>query len=266
MNYNAYFACAQKAAEAGAKILLNYWGKLKSVEYKSSQSDLVTVADREAEAAIIQVIKSHFPEHSILGEESGLEDLHQSPFQWIIDPLDGTTNYTHNYPMVAISIALWHEGEPLVALVYNPIFKEYFHAIKGSGAYLNDQKLAVTATSELSAALLATGFAYDRRKSPETNYTQFAFFTQITQGVRRSGSAALDLAYVAAGRLDGYWERGLKPWDIAAGALLITEAGGRISNYDLSPLNLAKGRVLATNGTLHEAISLELMKMSSLTL
>lgn len=256
-----FLKCGMEAAEAGAKVLLRYWGKLESVECKSSSSDLVTIADRESESAIIHVIRKYFPKHGVLGEESGLEDLYQSEYQWIIDPLDGTTNYTHNYPMVSISIALAHRGELLIGLVYNPICKESFHAVKGGGAFFNGQKISVTKTSELSCALLATGFAYDRKKSPETNYTEFAYFTQLTHGVRRGGSAALDLAYVAAGRLDGYWERGLKPWDIAAGALLVQEAGGQISNYDLSPLNLSEGRVLASNGLLHPIISSELMKL-----
>lgn len=256
-----FLKCAREAADEGAKILSHYWGKLTSVECKSSSSDLVTVADRESEMAIIQVIRKYFSEHGILGEESGLEDLYQSEYQWIIDPLDGTTNYTHNYPMVSISIALAHKGELLVGLVHNPIYKESFYGTKGGGAFFNGHKMAVTKTAELSSALLATGFAYDRKKSPETNYTEFAYFTQLTHGVRRGGSAALDLAYVAAGRLDGYWERGLKPWDIAAGALLVQEAGGQISSYDLSPLDLSKGRVLASNGFLHQAISSELMKL-----
>lgn len=257
-----FLQTAKEAAQAGAEVLLHYWGKIKSVECKSAPSDLVTVADRESEARIIQVIKSRFPDHTILAEESGLESGRQDDYLWIIDPLDGTTNYTHGYPMVSISIALTLKGEPLVGVVHNPILKEFFEAKKGDGALLNGQKIAVTCVEELSSSLLATGFAYDRLKTPETNYKEFAYFTQLTHGVRRGGSAALDLAYVACGRLDGYWERGLKSWDIAAGALLVTEAGGRVSNYDLSPLDLKSGKVLATNGRLHQAISTELMRLA----
>ena len=257
--------CAQEAADAASKVLKKYWGKLKSVETKSAPSDLVTIADKESEEAIIRVIRSYFPDHAILGEESGLEDRHHSPYQWIIDPLDGTTNYTHGYPMVAISIALYYQMKPLVALVQNPLFNETFYAQKNRGAYGNGKKLSVSKTHDLSSALLATGFAYDRLKTPETNYIEFAYFTQLTQGVRRLGAAALDLAYVAAGRLDGYWERGLKPWDMAAGVLLIEEAGGKTSSYDTSPLDLSSGKILATNGRLHEAISAELMKLKRLT-
>lgn len=256
-----YLDCGLEAANAGASVLLHYWGKLKEVECKSSSSDLVTVADRESEKIIIEVIKASFPEHGILGEESGLEDHYHSDYQWIIDPLDGTTNYTHSYPMVSISIALYHKNEPLIGIVYNPILQELFQAASGSGAFLNGKKIHVSSTCELSRSLLATGFAYDRLKTPETNYSEFACFTQLTQGVRRAGSAALDLAYVASGRLDGYWERGIQPWDMAAGLLLVTEAGGTVTAYDQSPIDLKSGKILASNAHLHSQISMELLKL-----
>lgn len=257
-----FLECGLKAAEDGSQVLLKYWGKLKEVECKSSSSDLVTVADKEAEKAIIKHLRSYFPDHGILGEESGLDDREESLYRWIIDPLDGTTNYTHNYPMFSISIALFYKGKPLVGIVHNPLLQETFHAIKGGGAFLNEEKIKVSSTCELSKSLLATGFAYDRLKSPETNYTEFAFFTQLTQGVRRAGSAALDLAYVASGRLDGYWERGLKPWDMAAGILLVTEAGGQVSSYDQTPIDLKSGKILASNGHIHAQISNELLKLN----
>lgn len=253
---------AIEASEAGCKVLLKYWGKLESIKHKSSTSDLVTEADQESEKAIIGVIKKYYPTHSVLAEESGLEGSKTAPFLWVIDPLDGTTNYTHMYPMFAVSIALWHEGKPIVGVVYNPMSKELFHASLNQGAFLNNERLHVSATQKLAASLLATGFAYDRQKSPETNYKEFTYFTHLTQGVRRGGSAALDLCFVASGRLDGYWERGLQPWDLAAGSLLVTEAGGQVTAYDRTPFDLYSGKVLASNGHIHPLISQELMKLS----
>ena len=258
---NTFLECAKEASQAGAEVLKKYWGKLQSVERKSSHSDLVTIADKESEEAIIGVIKTHYPDHGILAEESGLADIPSSDFQWVIDPLDGTTNYTHCYPMNAVSIGLVHKGVVIVGVVQNPILNELFWGVRGGGSFLNGERLEVSATDELTSALLATGFAYDRQKTPETNYTEFTFFTHLTQGVRRAGSAALDLAYVAAGRLDGYWERGLQAWDMAAGSLLVEEAGGRVTAYDGSPFNLYSGRILASNTKLHEAISTELVKL-----
>lgn len=263
---NPPLLCALTAAQEGAQILKKYWGRLQSVEIKSSHSDLVTIADKESEKVIIERIKAHFPDHAILAEESGLAHAsklaEESKYLWIIDPLDGTTNYTHCYPMVSISIALMEKGQVIIGVIFNPFTQELFYAERGKGAYLNDQILSVSSTKELTSSLLATGFAYDRLKSPETNYTEFGYFTQLTQGVRRGGSAALDMAYVAAGRLDGYWERGIQPWDVAAGLLMVEEAGGRVSAYDTSPIDLYSGKVLATNGAIHETISGELMKLS----
>lgn len=245
---------ARQAAERGALVLQEHWGKLERVDFKSSHSDLVTIADKESEKIIIETIKNQFPSHAILAEESGLE-AHTSDYMWIIDPLDGTTNYTHQYPVISVSIGVLYKKEPLVAIVYNPILKENFEAIRGKGATLNGKPIHVSQVKALPDSLLATGFAYDRLKTPETNYKEFTHFTQATQGVRRAGSAALDLAYVAAGRLDGYWERGIKPWDMAAGWLLVLEAGGKVSAYDGSPVDIHSGQILASNGHLHEVMS-----------
>lgn len=247
-------ATAQQASSKGAQILTEYWGKITAYDLKSSHSDLVTIADKKSEAVIIETIKKSFPDHAIMAEESGFEAL-PSDYLWIIDPLDGTTNYAHQYPTVSISIGVLYKQEPMVAIVFNPLLNENFEAAKGRGSTLNGKPIRVSSIAKLEDSLLATGFAYDRLKSPETNYKEFTHFTQLTQGVRRAGSAALDLAYVAAGRLDGYWERGVKPWDMAAGWLLVQEAGGKVTAYDNSPLDLMDGHILASNGHLHDEMS-----------
>jgi myo-inositol-1(or 4)-monophosphatase len=254
-----YLKKALEAAQAGGDILKSYWGKLTGYQEKSSGGDLVTEADKRSEAQIISILNSAYPSHAILGEESGLQAVKDSEFLWAIDPLDGTTNYAHQYPFVAVSIGLIHKGKPVVGVVYNPIFNELFWARQGSGTFLNGQQIHVSKVSELRRSLLATGFAYDRHEVSDTNYREFCHLTGITHGVRRAGSASLDLGYVAAGRLEGFWERGLKVWDIAAGIVLVEEAGGRVSAYDQSGVILESGRILATNGSIHAAVSRELM-------
>jgi myo-inositol-1(or 4)-monophosphatase len=260
MSYENFLTVALEAAHKGSEALLKYWGKLQNVREKTFAWDLVTEADKESETIIIEVILSHFPSHQILAEESGMGMQQESEYLWIIDPLDGTTNYTHQYPMVSVSIGLMHKQEIIVGVVFNPIFKELFHAVKGSGAQLNGHPIQVSKTDKLSQSLLATGFAYNRLTTPDNNYTEFCRLTNISQGVRRLGSAALDLAYVAAGRLDGYWERGLQPWDLAAGVLLVEEAGGKVSGYEDTPFDLFTGRILATNGMIHQELSKNLIK------
>lgn len=256
-----YLALAREAVLRGGAVLRKYWGKLKNVTHKATSIDLVTEADKESEDVILSFIAHHFPEHSILSEEAGLHQDSQNDYQWIIDPLDGTTNYTHQYPQVAISLALMRKGEPLLGIVYNPITEEFFQAIKGQGATLNHVSIHVSTIDSINSSLLASGFPYDRRENPDNNYAEFCALTHLSQGVRRGGSAALDLAYVAAGRFDGYWERGIKPWDIAAGKLLVEEAGGTVSSYDKTPLDLYSGRILASNGLIHEALSQELLEV-----
>jgi myo-inositol-1(or 4)-monophosphatase len=243
------------AARGASHHLVDQWEKEYAIREKSSPSDLLTAVDEASEKHIIAHIKAHFPLHGIIAEESIAQAVDHLEYVWVIDPLDGTTNYTHRFPMVCISIALLHRGQPIVAVVYNPLAQELFHAIKGHGAYLNDQVLKVSTVQDLSHSLLATGFAYDRRDTPNNNYAQFFFLTHISQGVRRMGSAALDLAFTAAGRLDGYWERGLKCWDVAAGILLVTEAGGTVSAYEGGPIDIYAGEVLATNGVIHKDLS-----------
>ena len=254
---------AKEAALAAGAILQSYWGKLEAIEEKGRPGDLVTEADKAAEAAILQVLHQRVPDHAILAEESGQVGNLESPYLWAIDPLDGTTNYAHQYPVSAVSIGLLIEGVPHVGTIFDPFRQELFQAATGLGATRNQKPIQVSSTTELGKSLLVSGFAYDRRETTDNNYQEFCHLTHLTQGVRRSGSAALDLAYVACGRFDGYWERGLSPWDMAAGIVLVQEAGGRVTAYDQSPLAIRSGRILATNQQIHQALSTELLRVRS---
>ncbi|MEC4893354.1 MAG: inositol monophosphatase family protein [Oscillatoria sp. PMC 1051.18] len=255
---------ASEAALSAGAILQDYWGNVQAIEEKGRSGDLVTEADKKAEAVLIHVLQTHFSEHGILAEESGKLGDTQSPYLWAIDPLDGTTNFAHAYPLSTVSVGLLIEKVPVVGVVYDPFRNELFRAAKGLGATCNRRPIQVSQTSELSKSLLVTGFAYDRRETTDNNYAEFCYLTHLTQGVRRSGSAALDLVNVACGRLDGYWERGIKPWDMAAGIVLLEEAGGKVSAYDGSSFILESGRILATNGKLHNSLSEALQKTPSL--
>jgi myo-inositol-1(or 4)-monophosphatase len=255
---------ATEAALAGGAKLSAHWGKLDAVEEKGRSGDLVTIADKEAEAAVLDVMQRHLPDHAILAEESGQLGEDRGGYLWAIDPLDGTTNYAHQYPFSATSIGLLYDGVPLVGVVYDPFHEDLFRAAKGLGATRNRQPIHVSATAALKDSLLVTGFAYDRRETADNNYAEFCRFTHLTQGVRRGGAASLDLAYVACGRLDGYWERGLSPWDLAAGVVLVEEAGGRVTAYDDSPFQIRSGRILASNGPLHAAMSQVLQQVKPL--
>ncbi|MCA1995510.1 MAG: inositol monophosphatase [Coleofasciculus sp. S288] len=256
---------ATEAAMVAGAILQNYWGALEAFEEKGRPGDLVTVADKDAEAAILKVLRRHFPNHSILAEESGQMGDRQGEYLWAIDPLDGTTNYAHQYPIASTSIGLLIDGTPQVGVIYNPFRNELFRAARGLGATCNRRPIRVSKTPSLSKSLLVTGFAYDRRETSDNNYAEFCYLTHLTQGVRRSGSASLDLSDVACGRLDGYWERGLSPWDITAGVVLVEEAGGKVTAYDGSPLDMRSGRILATNGQLHDELSTELLRVPPLS-
>lgn len=251
---------ATNAALQGGLVLTKYWGHLVEIKDKGLPGDLVTEADRQSEDAVIAILSEAFPDHQILAEESGLLQR-KSPFLWAVDPLDGTTNYAHQYPMAAVSIGLIANDEPLLGVVYNPFSNELFQAVKGRGATLNHQPISVSTVATIDKSLLATGFPYDRRENRDNNYAEFCHFTQLSQGVRRAGAASLDLAYVACGRLDGYWEKGLKPWDIAAGTVLVRESGGTVTDYDLTPLKLDSGRILASNSLLQTAMSQELRSL-----
>lgn len=253
----------EAALDAGA-IVQSYWGNLNAIEEKGRSGDLVTAADKASEKAILEVLKRHVPEHGILAEESGKLGDSTSRYLWAIDPLDGTTNFAHQYPPFGVSIGLLIDGIPQVGVVFDPFHNELFRAAQGLGATRNRQPIRVSETAELRNSLLVTGFAYDRRETPDNNYAEFCHLTHLTQGVRRSGSASIDLCYVSCGRLDGYWERGLSPWDLAAGVVILSEAGGKITAYDGSPWKIESGRILATNGKLHESLSQELLQVKPL--
>jgi len=263
-NLQIFLEIATEAALAAGAVLQGYWGNLDAITEKGRPGDLVTVADKASEAVILEILRRHFPSHSILAEESGQLGEKESEYLWAIDPLDGTTNYTHQYPFFATSIGLLIAGVPQVGVIFDPFHNELFRAAKGLGATLNRRPIQVSQTEQLSKSLLVTGFAYDRRETPDNNYAEFCHLTHLTQGVRRSGSAALDLAHVACGRVDGYWERGIAPWDIAAGVVLLEEAGGKVTAYDGSPLSIKSGRILATNGHIHAPLSTELLQVPSL--
>ena len=250
---------ATESVLAAGAILKELWGNLENIQEKGRPGDLVTEADQQAEAAVLEVLHRHLPEHQILAEESGKLGGSKSQYLWAIDPLDGTTNYAHGFPMAATSVGLMIDGVPQVGAVYNPFSNELFRAARGLGATCNRRPIAVSATSELSKSLLITGFAYDRRETSDNNYAEFCHLTHLTQGVRRVGCASMDLASVACGRLDGYWERGIQPWDMAAGIVILKEAGGKVTAYDGSPLDINSGRILATNGKIHEELSKALL-------
>jgi myo-inositol-1(or 4)-monophosphatase len=255
---------ATEAALAAGAVLQKYWGNLETVKEKGRPGDLITEADAAAEAVVLGILNRHFPDHQILAEESGQQGNQTSSYLWAIDPLDGTTNYAHQYPFFATSVGLLVDGVPQVGVIFDPFRQELFRAAKGLGATRNRQSIRVSTTNTLANSLLVTGFAYDRRETMDNNYAEFCHLTHLTQGVRRAGAASLDLAYVACGRLDGYWERGLSPWDIAAGVVLVEEAGGTVTAYDRTPFDLHSGRILATNGNLHHQLSVELLNAKPL--
>lgn len=238
--------------EAGS-FLRERIGECHTVEYKGD-INLVTEADRLSEALIIKRIRSRYPEHGILAEESA-ETGNGSPFRWIIDPLDGTTNYAHGYPVFCVSIALECEGTIRLGAVYNPMMNELFIAERGKGAFLNGRRLTVSRTAELSRSLLATGFPYDLREDRNNNINYFEAMAMNAQAVRRAGSAAFDLACLAAGRFDGFWELKLMPWDMAAGCLLVQEAGGIVTDLFGGSFSLSSPHLLASNGLIHTEMS-----------
>ncbi|MBI3927064.1 MAG: inositol monophosphatase [Armatimonadetes bacterium] len=226
----------------------------KQIVHKTSEVDLVTQYDRQSEALIISHIREQFPEDGIVAEEGGARDGRRT---WYIDPLDGTNNFAHGFPHFAVSMALYADRQPLVAVTYDPLKDECFSAARGEGCYLScgeaTERLQVTTRSRLVECLLATGFSYDRHTSEEDNVAQLKAFLKKVQCVRRAGSASLDLAYVAAGRLDGFWEFKLGPWDVAAGVLLVREAGGTVTGMDGGPLELgSRVSIVANNGVIHE--------------
>jgi myo-inositol-1(or 4)-monophosphatase len=261
-NLQIFLDVATEAALAAGAVLQGYLGKVENaITEKGRPGDFVTAADKAAEVVVLDILRLHFPQHAILSEEAGKLGNQDNEFLWAVDPLDGTTNFAHQYPFFAVSIGLLINGVPQVGVIYNPCHNELFRAAQGLGSTRNRQPIKVSQTSELDKSLLVTGFAYDRRETPDNNYVEFSHLTHLTQGVRRSGAASIDLAYVACGRVDGYWERGLSPWDVAAGIILLQEAGGKVTAYDSTPFKMESGRILATNGYLHDNLSEELGKV-----
>lgn len=235
------------AREAGA--LLKARPKSLEISYKGA-IDLLTEADRRSEELIFTRLKASFPDHEILCEEGSCTGG-SSGFRWIVDPLDGTTNYAHNFPVYSVSIALEERGEVVLGVVYNPVSDELFSAEKGRGAFLNGSGIRVSSVSRLDKSLLATGFPYSIRENPGRVFERFRAFTMASQAIRRPGSASLDLCFLAAGWVDGFWEENLKPWDVAAGSLMVREAGGTITLFDGSPFNINSREILASNRKIH---------------
>ena len=244
-----------EAAYSSGNILKSYIGKLFEVKEKGAK-DLVTEADLHSEEIIVRRIRDQFPSHAILTEESGAQPG-DDRYQWIIDPLDGTINFAHHLPFFSVSIAFALEGKTIVGIVFNPINDEMFSAITGQGALLNRAGIQVSNTRTIGKGLLATGFPYNVVTEFESVTSRLLQLLKHAQGIRRLGSAALDLCYVACGRLDGFWEQNLKPWDTAAGALIASEAGAVITDFSNNPFQIEKNEIVATNGNLHqEMISL----------
>jgi myo-inositol-1(or 4)-monophosphatase len=252
---------AKTLAIKAGDLICSGFGTLKDINHKGA-FDLVTEFDLAAEKIIVSGIQEHFPEDAILSEEGG--SLQEGNHLWIVDPLDGTTNFTHNYPAFSVSIACAKENQLLVGVVYQPYTGEMFHAKVAGGSWLNQDRLSTSSAEKLADSLLGTGISTAMRTDPEIFLPSFTTMLARCQGVRRSGSAALDLAYVAAGRLDGHWELGLNLWDVAAGALLIREAGGRVTRYDGSEDILGDCyQILATNGKIHQELQRALQEAES---
>src|SRR5205814_5172798 len=241
------------AREAGS-LLMEYFDQNIKIEYKG-EADLVTAADRKSEALIRERIRAQWPSHDVLGEEEGLRDT-GSEYRWYVDPLDGTTNFAHGFPVFCVSMALQHKNETIAGLCYDPTRDELFAAERGKGAFLNQRQIYVSKISKLAESLLGTGFpSHKRHKNPNIH-----FYHQITlrsHGVRRAGSAALDLCCVACGRYDAFWEFNLNSWDTAASVLLVEEAGGKVTNFTAGPFTIDSREVLASNGLLHNELITE---------
>lgn len=241
---------AMETAKNAGDILMKHFGNISKIQTKSTKIDLVTNADIESETYIINNIKTNFPEHNIITEESEIK-IGNSNFQWIIDPLDGTTNYTHNLPIFAVSIGLQFKSERKLGVVYNPAANKCFWAEKNNGSFLNNLPIKVASTRTLSESLLTTGFPYIHDESYDKCFNHFKELYDKTQGIRRLGAASLDFCFVAMGRFEGFWEYGLQPWDVCAGALILEESGGKISDWDGSKIPSSCSRILATNGYIH---------------
>lgn len=250
---------AIEAAKEAGRFLKFSIGKVRNIEVKHGEErNLVSEIDKASEKKIIDIIKRHFPTHGILAEESGASGA--SDYKWIIDPLDGTTNFLHGLPLYCVTIGLEYKGEIVAGVVYDPNLDELFTAERGSGAYLNGKRMQVSKSRELIQSLLVTGFPYDIANNPDNAIEHFVNFLVKGQGIRRLGSAAMDLSYVAAGRLDGFWEVNLNPWDMAAGLLFVQEAGGKVTDFSGTPSTVYTKQILASNGHIHNAMLAILQK------
>lgn len=237
------------AMEAG-KFLRESKGKSLKIENKSSSIDPVTQIDKQAEKIIIDIIKGRYPDHAILAEEGGESD-DISEYRWIIDPLDGTVNFTHGLPIYCVSIGLEYKGAIIAGAVYEPNVDDLYTAERGKGAFLNSKRIRVSENDRLIESILITGFPYDIHDNPDNTIERFTDFLMEAQAIRRLGSAAIDLCYIAAGYGDGFWEAFIKPWDIAAGMLIVEEAGGMVTDFEGNPIGAESQRILATNGRIH---------------
>ena len=252
MDPDRFLEVARTAAWEAGRLLRENVDRRGEVFYKGAV-DVVTEYDKRAQDIIYGRLSSAFPDHGFLAEED-LARKGESDFLWIFDPLDGTTNFAHTFPVFSVSIALELGREVILGLVYDPTREETFWATRGHGSFLNGKRIRVSSIDDLGKSLLATGFPYDIRENPENNLSHFGNFATRAQAVRRCGSAALDLSYVAGGRLEGFWELRLKPWDVAAGGLIVQEAGGRVSDFEGGPFDPHRPQALATNGHIHQAM------------
>jgi myo-inositol-1(or 4)-monophosphatase len=254
-----YLAYAiEVAQQCGDTIIIKHYGHAKEISFKG-EIDLVTNADKESEKFVVNKILQRFPEHQVLCEEGSKVNEHCKTHKWIVDPLDGTTNFSHDYPLFGISIGLEYKGEIIVGVVYDPLHKELFYAAKGQGTFLNGKPVRVSKITSLNKSLVATGFGYDIRYNPGKSIDYFAEMLLKTQAMRRDGSAALDLCFLACGRFDAFYELRLQPWDVAAGSLIVLEAGGRITNYHGETCSIYDREILASNSYIHDEI-LEVFK------
>ncbi len=261
MDLDKYLETAEQAAKKAGLMLIQNIRSDREISYKG-KVDLVTNFDKQSQDIVYHTLLSEFPDHDIIAEE-GLKEEKGSDFKWVIDPIDGTTNFAHKFPVFCISIALEKRGEVLTGTVFDPTRNELFEAKKGEGAYLNKREITVSDVQELDKSLLATGFPYDIRESEWNNLDHFSHFAVSCQAIRRCGSAALDLCYVACGRVDGFWELKLSPWDTAAGALIVQEAKGCVTDFHNKRFNPRYKQVLATNGKIHGQM-LEVLKLGKI--
>lgn len=250
MSLNNLLQAACRAAQESGALLVRHADKPKTVSIKRNVIDLVTEIDKASEQIIHRILKQAAPDFGFLGEERGAE-VSRSAYRWIVDPIDGTNNFVHGLPLFGVSIGLEHAGKIVLGVIYDPMRRELFTALRGQGARLNSRRICVAQTRQLAKSLVATGFSFNFRKHPQPYLGWFQDFQCNSHGVRRLGSTVFCLASIAAGRLEGFYERDLWPWDVAAGMLLVEEAGGKVSNLEGKPASLTEGRLLATNGHIH---------------